>query len=93
MPEVIHAQVTYPAGYAAFLIGKKYNVPFIITEHSSNFENYYSLFNKIYKLILKEASYYTSVSNFVKKKIIKYRKQCEVIPNFIDINNLKISRI
>ena len=47
LPEVIHAQVTYPAGYAAFLIGKKYNVPFIVTEHSSNFENYYSLFNKI----------------------------------------------
>ena len=40
-------------------------------------------------MILKEASYYTSVSNFVKKKIIKYRKQCEVIPNFIDINKFK----
>ena len=31
-PDVIHAMVTVPAGYAATVIGKKYNIPVVITE-------------------------------------------------------------
>jgi len=84
LPDVIHAQVTYPAGYAALVIGNKYNIPFVVTEHSSSFESYFKLFHVIYKTILNKADYYTSVSNFVKNKITKHRSQCEVLPNFID---------
>ncbi len=34
-PDIIHAHSFYPAGEIACLLGKKYNIPVVVTEHSS----------------------------------------------------------
>jgi len=36
-PDLIHAHVSMPAGYGAAFIGKKYDIPVIVTEHYSGF--------------------------------------------------------
>lgn len=36
-PDIIHAHVVWPAGYAATHIGSKYHIPTILTEHSGPF--------------------------------------------------------
>lgn len=36
-PDLIHAHVSMPAGYGAGLLGKKHNIPVIVTEHYSGF--------------------------------------------------------
>ena len=38
-PDVIHAHVSLPAGYGAAELGKKENIPVIVTEHYSGFES------------------------------------------------------
>ena len=45
-PDVIHAEVTLPAGYACAKLGKKYNIPVLVTEHSSNYYQYFKGDNK-----------------------------------------------
>ncbi|MCM8711281.1 glycosyltransferase [Clostridium sp. SYSU_GA19001] len=38
-PDIIHAHSTLWGGYTALLLSKEYNIPYIITEHHSNFAN------------------------------------------------------
>ncbi len=36
-PDIIHAHVSFPAGYLAMLLSQRYGIPYIITEHSGPF--------------------------------------------------------
>ncbi len=79
-PDVIHAQVTIPSGYAAAVLGKKYNIPVVVTEHSSYFKRFFQ--DEVYKKYGEytlENSYFTTVSNYMAKDI-----KCDVIPNLVD---------
>jgi L-malate glycosyltransferase len=38
-PDVIHAHVSLPAGYGAVDLGKRENIPVVVTEHYSGFES------------------------------------------------------
>lgn len=84
-PDMIHAHVTLPAGYAACKVGEKYSVPVIITEHATFFDNFFNKKNrKRAQFTLQHADGYIAVSGSLKSKILEYgRNKCEVIPNFI----------
>ena len=90
-PDLIHAHVSYPAGYGALILSQKFDTPFMVTEHATFFETQL-IQNKCTHKTLKCANYYTAVSGPLKDKIIDAgRKQCEVIPNFVNINKFNYS--
>ncbi len=86
VPDLIHAHVSYPAGYGAMVLSNKFKVPYMVTEHASFFENtLMTKYSSYTKETLIKADYYSAVSSDLKNKIVKTgRKQCEVIPNFIN---------
>lgn len=84
-PDIIHAHVTVPAGYAACILGKKYNIPVVVTEHCGNLERFYKndLFKDYGKFVL-ENSTYSTVSKYMKDIVLKYTDECYIIPNLVD---------
>ena len=83
-PDIIHAMVTLPAGYAACKLGKKYNIPIVITEHSSYFKRFFEGEDQKYGDFVLKHSTFTTVSNFMAKFMKKYISVCEVLPNMVD---------
>lgn len=84
MPDILHAEVTLPAGYAACKLGEKYNIPVVVTEHASYFESFFQDKNKKYSDYVIKNAYFTTVSNYMSKLSEKYMKECDVIPNLIE---------
>lgn len=93
-PDVLHAEVSVPAGYAACIIGEKYGIPVVVTEHGGKLERFYKdePFKK-YGLYTLEHALMTTVSKYMKDIALKYTDTCEVIPNQVDValfkNDLK----
>lgn len=89
-PDIIHAHVTVPAGYAACKLGKKYKVPVIVTEHCAKLERFFNdqMYQKYGKYVL-ENSTFSTVSNYMKKNILKYTQNCYIIPNLVDVKTFK----
>ncbi len=93
-PDLIHAQVTNSGGYAAWLLSKEFNIPYIITERFAPFPmpEYLKngkLIDDIYKP-LKEASQIISVSPAFAKIIEQYcDREVIAIPNFLDESMFK----
>jgi len=83
-PDILHAHVTIPAGYSACKLGKKYNIPVVVTEHASYFKRFFEGKNKKYGDYVLENSYFTTVSNFMAKEINKLGYKCDIIPNLIE---------
>ncbi|MDU3349507.1 MAG: glycosyltransferase [Clostridium sp.] len=94
--DLIHCQSSFWAGISANYISKKYNIPLIITEHSSLEKAIY--IKESYKPLIKEsyleADELIAVGNGLKKEISKFcgRKDIKVIHNFIPIENFYISK-
>ena len=84
-PDLIHAHVTVPAGYAACIIGKKYDIPVIVTEHCGNLERFYKndSLKKYGNFVLKNSTYST-VSKYMRDIVLKYTNECYIIPNLVD---------
>lgn len=92
--DIIHCQSSFWAGISAHYIAKKYNIPLIITEHTSIKKAYYlkesykpyilDSYNKADKLI--------AVGNGLKKELVSLtnRDDILVIPNLIPIDNFSI---
>lgn len=87
-PDLIHAHMTFWAGYAAFLAKKKYGVPYLLTEHSSR----YTLrplrknMEPFAKKVLSNATRIISVSKSLAQTMKPYisEKEVTVIPNVVD---------
>ncbi|MFC7371391.1 glycosyltransferase [Fictibacillus iocasae] len=96
-PDIIHAHCALFGGYVAKIISQQYNIPYIVTEHSSGFPlNNLSNWQLRYaRDVFDGAAGITVVSNMLKKSIQKYtsdqRKEIIVIPNFIDTNFFTLS--
>jgi len=87
-PDLIHAHNIFNSGFVASSISKKYNIPFVITEHDSGF--LMNSFTK-YKLdtasnIYKNASKVLAVSNSLKLVLerITPNLKVNVVPNIIN---------
>ena len=52
-------------------LSKKYNIPVIVTEHSSNYYQYFKGINKEFGDYVINNSYYSTVSNYMKQKMLK----------------------
>lgn len=89
-PDIIHAQVTVPAGYAAVCIGKKYDIPVVVTEHGGNLERFFKdePFKKYGSFVLENARFST-VSSYMKDIALKYTDKCDIIPNQVDTSIFK----
>ena len=86
-----HLNVFYPAGIFALWLKRKYEIPFIITEHWTGFLDInpykFNLFEKYYILkIGKEASMICPVSHNLQNALEKFGIEgpFEVIPNVVD---------
>ena len=64
-PDILHAHVTVPAGYAAAKLGEKYHIPVVITEHSSYFERFFEGSTAKYGLYAARHSVMTCVSGYM----------------------------
>ena len=85
-PDVLHAQVTVPAGYAACMLGKKIGVPVVITEHASYFQRFMSgREGKFAKFAVENAAALTCVGQYMQRIYNeKYNLDAEVLPNIVD---------
>lgn len=98
--DLIHAHVTYNAGYDAYLLGKQYKKPFIITEHMGPFPFDIPLFIKSGVLTrylvepLVNASRVVAVSNYLANKIMSFNitRNIDIIPNIILQKDLMSSK-
>lgn len=95
--DVIHLHSCIWAGLGATAISKKYNIPLVITEHSSYYKRCKQYFWEILinNYVLNSADSLICVSSALKNTISKYRDDddIEVIPNMIDCEsfNYKIN--
>lgn len=89
-PDIIHAMVSVPAGYATCKAGNKLNIPVLVTEHGGNLERLYKdePFKKYGEYVLKNATLST-VSNYMKDIALKYTDYCSVIPNQVNTDIFK----
>ena len=86
--DVIHAHSVFWGGIAAAFISKKYNIPLVITEHSSL--KYAKYTKESYKKYIFEAyenaDFLIAVGNGLKKEIKEYvDRPIEVIHNMVDL--------
>lgn len=95
-PDLIHVHVPVKAGYAALLAKRKWNIPFVVTEHSSAYydyidENYFSR-NRYFRFIteqsFKQAAAVSSVSNWLLKRMEELFRPAQtfLIRNTVDTN-------
>lgn len=83
-PDILHAHVTVPAGYAAAKLGEKYHIPVVITEHSSYFERFFAGSTAKYGLYAAQHSVMTCVSGYMTDILkVKYDISAEVLPNIV----------
>ncbi len=86
-PDVIHAHDSIWAGYAAFLIHQRFGIPYVITEHSSNFrtQTLPAGADKLIGLAGDHAAHRIAVSE---ARAAAYRPyvsdRIEIIPNVVD---------
>ncbi|MDZ5065935.1 glycosyltransferase [Clostridium perfringens] len=86
-PDIIQAHSAILAGYGCTELGKTYDIPVVITEHSSAFlqNNFKKDTLKLIKKSLKNSDLILAVSNGLKKYIKEYtNKNIDVIPNMVD---------
>jgi glycosyltransferase involved in cell wall biosynthesis len=89
-PDLLICHFSFPTGNRAKKLSKKYNIPYVIVEHSTGF--FTNLYNKyqltIIKKSLNSASFIFPVSNFLKNKIrlLTNNPNIKVIGNIVDNN-------
>jgi glycosyltransferase involved in cell wall biosynthesis len=93
--DLIHSHFIFPSGYYANKLSKKYKVPYIITSHEGDIENYLEKNSGIITPILQEASKIIAVSKInkdcISKKLPIITNNIQIINNFVDLTRFKIT--
>lgn len=94
MPEIVHVQVAMKAGLIALYLKKRYQIPFVITEHWSGYfdegidalKNKGFLFRFFVKKIFQHASFFLPVTRNLGERVNQTITQIPsmVIPNVVD---------
>lgn len=97
LPDLIHAH-SYWAGLVAMKIKKKYNIPYILTEHSSIFltQREVAKVKDIIKKSYSSANFVTTVSSSHAKLIkdsTNINSEIIIIPNFVDVECFRPVRL
>lgn len=87
--DIVHLNVIFPAGFFALYLKKKYQIPFIISEHNTtyldiNFAKIPFIELLFIKRIAKQASYICPVSTLLEKSM----KNRNIIGNYLVIPNV-----
>ena len=90
-PDIIHAQVTIPAGYCATKLGKKEHIPVVVTEHASYFKSFFDGENKKYGEYVLNNAYFTTVSKYMLKEL-PLNNNFQELPNLVDTASFKFDR-
>lgn len=94
--DIIHAQVSYPAGFIAYKISKEFNIPYVLTEHMGPFP-FKSLLkaNKPIDEIItafQNANRTIAVSRALCNHIKSFGLTCtDVVPNLVDESKFYLS--
>lgn len=86
-PDLIHAQSTVFGGIISFYISKKYNIPYVLTEHNVFLLHSYTLnMQRLMKSALEHAAIVVAVSDHQKRMILMHSINCNpiVVGNMID---------
>lgn len=93
--DIVHVHVTFRAGLLALWIKKKYNIPFVVSEHwgiftperNENFLKRNLIFKYLVRKVIKEASALTVVSDSLGKGIqeMVIQRPFIKIPNVVDV--------
>jgi glycosyltransferase involved in cell wall biosynthesis len=91
LPQLVHVHIAYKAGLLANWARKKWNIPFIVTEHSVEYlpearSSNHKLIDKIAKTVLRNATRYTTVSSYLAKHMLTFEqlKNNRVIFNVVN---------
>lgn len=97
--DIVHLNVTFPAGFFALFLNKKYRIPFIISEHSTVFletnrESYNYIQRYIIRRISKKASVICPVSEDLKNAMQRSGVQGDfkIIPNVVNTSFFKYQK-
>lgn len=95
-PDIIHIQSYVGAGIGAMLLSQKYNIPYVITEHLSNFLNKEYRFDKILindlKSVFKNADKCIAVSKPLAKSIQQFvNREIIILPNMVNTGRFLIA--
>jgi glycosyltransferase involved in cell wall biosynthesis len=87
--DIVHAHVSFPAGFIAAKIAQTFNVPYVLTEHMGPFPFPFYLDNgrlsERLQIAFMKADRVIAVSDFLKNEMSRYGVITdEVIPDFID---------
>lgn len=95
VPDLVHVHVPVKMGAAALWLKRKFNIPFVVTEHANiyhnrageeSFSTYSPYFRFIAKRVIDKAEILITVSDYLGKAIneIAGKKEYIVIPNVVD---------
>lgn len=93
--DLVHLNVSFPAGLFAVYLNNKLNIPFIVSEHWTAFLKHTPKFNAYEKKwisnILDKAKVICPVSEYIKKSMMQYAPNAayQVIPNVVNTNIFK----
>lgn len=85
-PDIIHAQVMVPAGYACCVLGKKLGIPVIITEHATYYQRFFTGWYVPYtKYVTENADMITCVGVPMKEYLQTAQGvTARILPNIVD---------